>query len=192
VSIFKNGKEKFQKAMSAAAFAEVGEFDTAREIAGKSKNAHKKVLIVLEGDDLNKRILNYALDLCKRLGGQLEILHKQGPNKVDITKTELWQEFTKKGGQVVGISLGPGESLDTVAAGLIVSATITETVTNVAVWTATVVGGPSSVATDTAPSGSTRASTAVYGPRSSARAWSRSGTPIAAIVASRSKPKLPT
>lgn len=112
MSIFKNGKEKFQKAMSAAAFAEVGEFDTAREIAGKSKNAHKKVLIVLEGDDLNKRILNYALDLCKRLGGQLEILHKQGPNKVDITKTELWQEFTKKGGQVVGTSLGPGESLD--------------------------------------------------------------------------------
>jgi len=112
VSIFKNGKEKFQKAMSAAAFAEVGEFDTAREIAGKDKNAHKKVLIVLEGDDLNKRILNYALDLCKRLGGQLEILHKQGPNMVDITKTELWQEFTKKGGQIVCTSLGPGESLD--------------------------------------------------------------------------------
>ncbi len=112
MSIFKNGKEKFQKAMSAAAFAEVGEFDTAREIAGKDKNAHKKVLIVLEGDDLNKRILNYALDLCKRLGGQLEILHKQGPNMVDITKTELWQEFTKKGGQIVCTSLGPGESLD--------------------------------------------------------------------------------
>jgi hypothetical protein len=112
VSIFKNGKEKFQKAMSAAAFAEVGEFDTAREIAGKNKNAHKKVLIVLEGDELGMRILNYASDLCKRLGGQLEILHKQGPKEVDITKTELWQEFTKKGGQVVCNSLGPNESLD--------------------------------------------------------------------------------
>jgi hypothetical protein len=112
VSILKKGKEKFQKAMSAAAFAEVGEFDTAREIAGKNKNAHKKVLVVLEGDDLGIRILNYALNLCKRLGGQLEILHKQGPLKVDITKTELWQEFTKKGGEVVCTSLGPGESLD--------------------------------------------------------------------------------
>ena len=112
VSIFKNGKEKFQKAMSAAAFAEVGEFETAREIAGKNKNAHKKVLVVLEGDDLNKRLLRYAADLCKRLGGQLEILHKQGLKQVDITKTELWQEFTKKEGQVVCTSLPPGENLD--------------------------------------------------------------------------------
>jgi len=98
--------------MSAAAFAEAGEFETARQIAGKNKNSHKKVLVVLEGDDLNKRILNYALDLCRRLGGQLEILHKQGPKRVEVTKTELWQEFTKKGGQVVCNSLEPSESLD--------------------------------------------------------------------------------
>ena len=52
MSIFKNSKEKFQKAMAAAAFAEVGEFETARQLAGKNKNAHKKVLVVLEGDDL--------------------------------------------------------------------------------------------------------------------------------------------
>ena len=90
MSIFKNGKEKFQKAMSAAAFAEAGEFETARQIAGKSKNAHKKVLVVLEGDDLSMRILQYAQDLSKRLEGQLEILHKQGPNRVDITKTAAW------------------------------------------------------------------------------------------------------
>jgi hypothetical protein len=112
VSFFKNGKEKFQQAMAAAAFAEVGEFDTAQEIAGKNKNAHKRVLIVLEGDELGIRILNYSLDLCKRLGGQLEILHKQGPKHVDITETELWQEFTKKGGQVACNSLGSDESLD--------------------------------------------------------------------------------
>jgi len=112
VSIFKNGKEKFQKAMSAAAFAEAGEFETARQIAGKNKNAHKKVLVVLEGDDLNKRILQYALDLCKRLGGQLEILHKQGPGKVDITRTATWKEYATKGEQITCASLEPGESLD--------------------------------------------------------------------------------
>jgi len=112
MSIFKISKEKFQKAMSAAAFAEVGEFETAREIAGKNKNAHKKVLVVLEDDDLSIRILNYALDLCKRLGGQLEILHKQGPGQVDLTKTETWKQFTKKGEEIVYASLGPGESLD--------------------------------------------------------------------------------
>jgi hypothetical protein len=112
VSIFKNGKEKFQKAMSAAAFAEVGEFETAREIAGKNKNAHKKVLVVLEDDDLSPRILKYALDLCKRLGGQLEILHKQGPGQIDLTKTKAWQEVTQRGEDVVYSLLAPGESLD--------------------------------------------------------------------------------
>jgi hypothetical protein len=112
MSIFKISKEKFQKAMSAAAFAEVGEFETAREIAGKNKNAHKKVLVVLEDDDLSMRILNYALNLCKRLGGQLEILHKQGPEKRDITQTAVWKEFIKKGAEVVCSSLGPRESLD--------------------------------------------------------------------------------
>lgn len=112
MSIFKNGKEKFQQAMSAAAFAEAGEFDTARQLAGKNKNAHKKVLVVLEGDDLSIRLLNYALDLCNRLGGQLEILHKQGPRNINITKTEAWQEFTKRGELVVCSSLKPDESLD--------------------------------------------------------------------------------
>jgi len=112
VSIFKNGKEKFQRAMSAAAFAEVGEFETARQIAGKNKNAHKKVLVVLEGDELNKRILKYALELCKRLGGQLEILHKQGPKKIKISETTAWKEFTKKGEEIACASLESGESLD--------------------------------------------------------------------------------
>jgi len=112
MSIFQDGKEKFQKAMAAAAFAEVGEFETAKQMAAKNKNAHKKVLVVLEDDDLSIRILNYALDLCKRLGGQLEILHKQGPAKADITKTEAWQEFAKKGGQVVCSSLDSSESLE--------------------------------------------------------------------------------
>ena len=90
MSIFKNGKEKFQKAMSAAAFAEAGEFETARQIAGKSKNAHKKVLVVLEGDDLSMRILQYAQDLSKRLEGQLEILHKH--TDLDRLEGELGAE----------------------------------------------------------------------------------------------------
>lgn len=112
MSSFKNVKEKFQDSMSAAAFAEAGEFDTARQIAGKNKNAHKKVLVVLEGDDLNMRILNYASDLCKRLGGQLEILHKAGTRQENITATDVWQEFIKQEGQVACISLNSNESLD--------------------------------------------------------------------------------
>ena len=112
VSIFKNGKEKFQRTMSAVAFAEAGEFDTARQIAGKNKNAHKKVLVVLEDENLNLRLLNYAQDLCKRLGGRLEVLHRQGPAKVEFTQSEVWQEFTKKTAGIVWASLAPGESLE--------------------------------------------------------------------------------
>jgi hypothetical protein len=112
VSIFKKGKEKFEKAMSAAAYAEVGEFETARQIAGKNKNFHKKVLIVLEDEDLSRRILNYALGLCERLGGQLEILHKQGPDRLAICQSEIWQEYTEKMDSVVCTSLAPDESLE--------------------------------------------------------------------------------
>jgi putative hemolysin len=112
VSLLKNGKEKFQQTMSAAAFAEAGEFETARQIAGKKKNSHKKVLVVLENEDLNMRILNYAQDLCARLGGQLEILHKQGPDRLAVCQSSVWQDFTKKAGGVVCTSLAPDESLD--------------------------------------------------------------------------------
>lgn len=112
MSIFKNGKEKFQQAMSAAAFAEAGEFETARQITGKNKNSHKKVLVVLENEDLNMRILNYAQDLCDRLGGQLEILHKQGPDRLAVCQSSVWQGFTQKAGGVVCTSLPPEESLD--------------------------------------------------------------------------------
>ena len=98
--------------MSAAAFAEAGEFDTARQMAGRNKNSHKKVLLVLENEDLNLRILNYAQELCNRLGGQLEILHQQEPGKLAICQSEIWQEFTKKMDSVACTSLAPEESLE--------------------------------------------------------------------------------
>lgn len=112
VSIVKNDKESFQKAMSTADFVGMRDLDEVQKTAGKNKNAHKKILVVLEDDDLSKQILQYALSLCKRMGGHLEVLHKQGPREGDITKTKLWQEFTKKEEQVVYSSLGPEESLD--------------------------------------------------------------------------------
>jgi hypothetical protein len=112
MSIFKNGKEKFQQAMSAAAFAEAGEFDTARQIARKNKNCHKKVLVVLEHEDLNLRILNYAQNLCERLGGQLEVLYRQRPGEPDIRVSEVWQEFLGKSEDIVCASLAANENLD--------------------------------------------------------------------------------
>jgi hypothetical protein len=112
VTNLKDVKEKIQSTMCAAAFAEAGEFDTARQLAAKGKNAHKKVLVVLEGQDLSLKILNYASDLCKRLGGQLEILHKKKPGQKDITQSDIWREFIMLEGHVFCTSLEPNESLD--------------------------------------------------------------------------------
>ena len=59
---------------------------------------------------------------------------------------------SEKGAIFTGLAydLAPGASIDTVAAGLTVSATITQTVVNTATWTAYEDGGPSAVATDMA------------------------------------------
>ena len=110
--MFKKGKEKFHQAMSAAAFAEAGEFETARQLAGRNKNSHKKVLVVLEDEDLNIRILNYAENLCQRLGGQLEILHKRRPGRPEAWKSDTWKEFAKKKEHVTCTSLDHHQNLD--------------------------------------------------------------------------------
>jgi hypothetical protein len=112
MSIFKNSKEEFQNAMSAAAFAEAGEFNTARQIAGKSKNSNKKVLVVLDSCDLNMRLLNYARNLCSRLGGQLEVLHKQRPRLEEEAHADIWEEFSQKDEIFAFTSLKADESLE--------------------------------------------------------------------------------
>jgi hypothetical protein len=62
-----------------------------------------------------------------------------------LDDSELGNIFTD-----LAYDLGPGESVDTVAAGLEISALITETTVNTAVWTASIPGGPSVTATDSA------------------------------------------
>lgn len=56
--------------MSASAFAEAGEFDIAREILRK-----ENVLLVLTGDESDKRSFRYALNISKRIGAGLEVLY---------------------------------------------------------------------------------------------------------------------
>jgi len=66
--------KKFEAAMTSAAFAEAGEFDIARQMIQAGKTANKKVLLGTEGGEVNPQLFRYALDLCRRLGGNLEIL----------------------------------------------------------------------------------------------------------------------
>ncbi|MBF0539631.1 MAG: universal stress protein [Nitrospirae bacterium] len=67
----KEWSEKLEKMFSAVTFAEVGEFDTAREML-KSK---KKVLLAVKGSDVERQTLRYAMNICKRIGADLDILY---------------------------------------------------------------------------------------------------------------------
>lgn len=69
-NIFKS----IQETMAAAAFAEAGEHDTAREFLGGSKNAHKKILLGTDKTGLAPKALSYALNICGRLGAGLEVV----------------------------------------------------------------------------------------------------------------------
>ena len=62
---------QFEEIMAATAFAEGGEFDTAREIL----NERRKVLLVLTGMESDMKAGRYAVNLCKRIGAGLEILY---------------------------------------------------------------------------------------------------------------------
>lgn len=63
-----------QETMAAVAFAEAGEFDTAREFLAGSKNAHKKILLGTDKASLTPKTITYALNVCSRLGAGLEVV----------------------------------------------------------------------------------------------------------------------
>jgi hypothetical protein len=67
----KKWMRKFEKAMAAVAFAEAGEFETARETVKEQR----KILLALRGEKGDIHSLKYAINTCKRLGAELEILH---------------------------------------------------------------------------------------------------------------------
>ncbi|OGR00051.1 MAG: hypothetical protein A2505_05340 [Deltaproteobacteria bacterium RIFOXYD12_FULL_55_16] len=67
--------KKLEEAMTAATFAEAGEFETARQFLTTSKNARKRVLLGTDKPEIATRTISYALHLCQRLGGGLEIFH---------------------------------------------------------------------------------------------------------------------
>lgn len=67
--------KKLEESMTAATFAEAGEFETARQFLKTNKNAHKRVLLGTDKPEIATRTISYALHLCQRLGGGLEIFH---------------------------------------------------------------------------------------------------------------------
>ena len=62
--------KKFENYMTAAAFAEEGDFETAVTLAGTKK----RVLLVLPGRRSDMKCFAYAKNFCKRMRADLEIL----------------------------------------------------------------------------------------------------------------------
>lgn len=65
--------KKIEDAFMAAAFAEAGEYEFAQHLLDAGKNSHKKVLLSTDCPIITVKILSHALNLCKRLGGSLEV-----------------------------------------------------------------------------------------------------------------------
>jgi hypothetical protein len=62
---------KFNNVMAAAAFAEEGEFETARQ----TLKEQRKILLALTGEKSDKNAFRYAVNVCKRIGAELEIIY---------------------------------------------------------------------------------------------------------------------
>lgn len=63
--------KKLEDAMAAAAFAEVGEFETAKE----TLREQRKILFALTGEKSDINAFRYALNMCKRIDAELEIMY---------------------------------------------------------------------------------------------------------------------
>jgi siroheme synthase len=70
MKIFTTSLRALERDLAAAAFAEAGEFETAREM----RKGEKRVLLVLGGHPTDRQALQYAVSFCSRMGTSLEIL----------------------------------------------------------------------------------------------------------------------
>jgi len=65
-------KSRLMARLAAVAFAEAGEFETANELLEPSKR--QTVLLVIEGETPDEGTFNYAMRLCQRIRGEIDIL----------------------------------------------------------------------------------------------------------------------
>lgn len=63
--------EKIENAMSAVSFAEEGEFASAKEILKEER----RVLLAVREHQIDSRTLRYALNTCRRVGADLDVLY---------------------------------------------------------------------------------------------------------------------
>ena len=74
-----------QNTMAAAAFAEEGEFLTASDILSAENDQKKRVILGINDLEIKPKLIEYANELSKRVGGQLEVLQILTPSMIDKT-----------------------------------------------------------------------------------------------------------
>ena len=79
--------------MSAAAFAEAGEADTAMKLF----HGRRKVLLVLTGEETDMKAARYAINTSKRIGAGIEILYLAQSSEEKSSLEACLQELTLKG-----------------------------------------------------------------------------------------------
>ena len=80
-----------EETFAAAAFAEAGEHETARNMLTSGKNAHRKVLLSTDCPVVTGQVLDHALALCKRLGSGLEVFQLI-PEADQVNGADQWQQ----------------------------------------------------------------------------------------------------
>jgi hypothetical protein len=77
---------KFEDIMTAASFAEAGEFETARE----TLRGERRVLLAMREGEVEKKALIYALNTCKRIRAEMDILYL---STTDAGENPMLKEF---------------------------------------------------------------------------------------------------
>ena len=86
-------KKKVENLMSAISFAEEGEFDTAREMLKEER----RVLLAIKENHLDKKTFRYAINTCKRVGAELDILYVSSAEKMSPVLEQCLEDLKKEG-----------------------------------------------------------------------------------------------
>lgn len=88
--------KKIEESMVAAAFAEAGEHEYAGKLLTSGKTSHKKVLLSTDCPVLTGKVLDHALNLCKRLGTSLEVFQIIPAEAIESSPRELLEAGTRR------------------------------------------------------------------------------------------------
>lgn len=86
-------KKKVEDLMSAISFAEEGEFDTAREMIKEDR----RVLLAIKENHLDKKTFRYAINTCKRVGADLDILYVSSAEMLPPVLEQCVEDLKKEG-----------------------------------------------------------------------------------------------